>query len=86
MKTNRFLQFHLRGLVSALTLLVATLLISVSASAQAPAWPADDEWIWFANDSEEGGVHNDQRDVESLYYTVRGGYLFLRMKNRGAAG
>ncbi len=51
-----------------------------------PAWPAESAWTWLANDPEEGGDHNDQRDVESLYFTVQDGYLYLRMKNRGPAG
>ena len=63
----------------------AWLAFALPAAAQ-PAWPSDGQWIWLANDPEEGGLHNDQRDVESLYYYVRDGYLFLRMKNRGPAG
>ena len=58
----------------------------VTPAAAQPAWPTDGQWIWLANDPEEGGLHNDQRDVESLWYYVRDGYLFLRMKNRGPAG
>ncbi|MDQ1314752.1 MAG: hypothetical protein QG662_861 [Pseudomonadota bacterium] len=66
-------------------LIIAFLFGAAPASAQV-AWPADADWVWMANDGEEGGIHNNQRDVESLYYTVRDGYLFLRMKNRGPAG
>jgi hypothetical protein len=72
------------GLGAALVLGMA--LSTAGTVAAQPAYPADSEWIWFANDPEEGGLHNDQRDVESLYYHVRDGYLFLRMKNRGPAG
>lgn len=65
--------------------IVSWLALATPAFAQ-PAWPSDGQWIWLANDPEEGGLHNDQRDVESLWYYVRDGYLFLRMKNRGPAG
>lgn len=65
-------------------LIIAFLFGAAPASAQ--TWPADADWVWMANDGKEGGTHNDQRDVESLYYAVSNGYLFLRMKNRGPAG
>ena len=74
---NRWIRFGVMAMVGA----------GLSFSVQAQVtWPDDADWIWFANDPEEGGLHNDQRDVESLYYHVRDGYLFLRMKNRGPAG
>ena len=66
-------------------LLLLTLAPLSQATAQ-PAWPAESDWVFLGADPEEGGLQNDQRDVESLYYTVRDGYLFLRMKNRGPAG
>jgi hypothetical protein len=74
-----------RAARAALFAAFAWLALATPAAAQ-PAWPTDGQWIWLANDPEEGGLHNDQRDVESLWYYVRDGYLFLRMKNRGPAG
>ena len=74
-----------RAAGAALLALFAWLSSATPALAQ-PAWPSDGQWIWLSNDPEEGGLHNDQRDVESLWYFVRDGYLFLRMKNRGPAG
>lgn len=74
-----------RAVGAALLALFAWLSSATPALAQ-PAWPSDGQWIWLSNDPEEGGLHNDQRDVESLWYFVRDGYLFLRMKNRGPAG
>lgn len=75
-----------RQVVFAVASVLGLWLTAAGPVAAQPAYPADGEWIWFANDPEEGGLHNDQRDVESLYYHVRDGYLFLRMKNRGPAG
>jgi hypothetical protein len=68
------------------SMLIITFLFGAAPASAQVAWPADADWVWMANDGEEGGLHNNQRDVESLYYTVRDGYLFLRMKNRGPAG
>lgn len=76
----------IRLAVLAATSVLGLLLATSGKLAAQPAHPADGEWVWLANDPEEGGLRNDQRDVESLYFQVRDDYLFLRMKNRGPAG